>query len=143
MVCDYFIERFLEIEHKNGISYFELSFKTKWFPCIDDCYDEAEDSDNEIEVYVENSDYNRVCKEIEELCLIPRKPRVIFKDGKYTSNAIMNKYLPMVLKKVNTDRLSGDNKDTGILKDAADIIKITKRELRYRQHEYFTVHPDG
>ena len=47
----------------------------------------------------------------------------------------------MVLKKLNNDRLGGDNKDTGILKDIEDIIKITKKELRYRQNEYFIIHP--
>lgn len=142
MVCDYFIERFLEIEHKNGISYYELSFKCKWFPCIDDCYDEAQDSDIELEVFEGNDEYDRVCKQIEVLCLIPRKWIVIFKEGSFINNKLEEKYLPMVLKKINNDRLSGDNKDTGLFTDVTDIIKITKKELRYRQCEYFIIHPD-
>ena len=142
MVCDYFIERFLEIEHKNGISYYGLYFECKWFPCIDECYEDFQDSDNEPEVYTENKEYDRVCKELEVVCLMPRQSRIIFKDGEFINEKIKEKYLPLILKKVNNNRLSGDNKDTGLFADIKDIIKVTKKELRYRQCEYFIIHPD-
>ena len=122
MVCDYYIERFLEIEHINGITKFELQFHRQWFPDIEvPCYESDDEYDDK---------YFQLIQNIRDLCLTAINPRIVFEQGKFVEPRYEDKYMAYVNKLV----------ETGTIKDLNDIKKITKKEIKYEQYRYFEFH---
>jgi hypothetical protein len=141
MGCDFYIDVYLEIEHKNGISYCILpSIRGYYCDSLGTGHQNSDDesSDNE------GSDNEIICKklfvynEMKKLCLTPRKPFIIYENEKFISKKIENKYLPIISKKQNCKKNKYCKyKDTGKFTDISEIIKITKKETRFDPMDYF------
>lgn len=132
---DYLIHVYLEIQHTNGIAYYELPTIGGYYTGFD-CG--VYDSDEEEEDYYYNT---QQCKELYQkyidMCLTPRKPLVLYKNGEFLSDHLKQKYLPMIqnkLKRVYMEEYCVCE-DIGELKDICDIFQITKKEIRYEMGE--------
>ena len=123
MVCDYYIERYLVVDYKGGASHkYELDFTHAYFPYLDiRDYDSEEELDQEY-----SNQYHNVMQSVEQLCLKPKLPVLIFCNGKFSSEKYKNKY-DQVLK----------NK-AGHLET---ISLVVIQEIRYEREKYFEYHP--
>jgi len=131
MGCDFYIYVYLEIQHINGISYYEL-------PVIRGYYCELEcgiyDSDDDVMDYYYNStEYNTLYENMKKICLTPRKPVVIYDNNSFISSKFETKYLPIIQNKINNRKVEKYPRyeDTGIFTNIEQIIKIVKKEERY------------
>ena len=121
MGADYFLYLYLKIEHRYGVSYIELSCERGYF-C--DCLDVGYDSDTD-----NKERYDNIIGKIKELYLTPSIPPIlIYKNGSFINSKFEEKYSPFLDYKFNT-RLKYW-RDTGVLEDKEDIIKIYKIEVR-------------
>ena len=124
MVCDYYIERFMNVYYKDGSHIkFELDFIRGWFPdlCVRE-YDTDEEPDQD---YL--TEYDATVKKIEQLCLRPKLPRTIYIEGEYVSERMKEKYDDIVRQKVQ---------------NMENVERILLEEIRYEPHLYFEVHPN-
>jgi len=135
MGCDFYIYVYLEIEHNKGISYFQFP-TIRGYYCelgIDHCNsdDENDENNNSIE-------YQKLYEDMKRLCLTARNPFIIYENNSFITPKVEIKYLPIIQDKINKTHSKHDSihKDTGILKSIEDIIKITKKEIRYDPYEY-------
>lgn len=123
MGCDYYIYNYLEIQHINGISYYE-------FPTIRGYYCELDCGiyDN----YYNSKEYINLYRNMIKLCLTPRKPVVIYNNNSFTSQKFENKYLPIIQDKINEKHIEKYTryKDTGNFTNIDQIIKVVKKEER-------------
>ena len=133
MGCDFYIYVYLEIQHINGISYYEL-------PVIRGYYCELEcgiyDSDDDVMDYYYNStEYNTLYENMKKICLTPRKPVVIYDNNSFISSKFETKYLPIIQNKINNRKVEKYPRyeDTGIFTNIEQIIKIVKKEERYHR----------
>ena len=99
MGCDFYILVYIEIEIHTGISYYELPEIRGWFPDgLGSCHSNSDcetDEDEEIK-----QQYESVYDAMTELCLTPRKPFVLYENGKFISKKVEKKYLPFLHKKL-------------------------------------------
>lgn len=132
MVCDYYIHRHLLIEHLNGTKSIEVSFRRGYFPDIDfRAYDSDEDDDYEdANEFWDN--VQAVNNQIQSFILKPREPVVIFENGDFVKESYGKKYYPFLIRFKKQGHISCIN----------EIIKVTRVERKYLQHEYFKFNPD-
>ena len=131
MGCDYYIDVYLEIEHNQGTSYCELSGFRGYFCELDrDIYDS---DDDENDVYHKSIEYKNLYNDMTRLSLTPRKPVVIYCNNSFIKKRFETKYLPNIQEKMNKKKMEEilRFKDSGIFTDIKEIIKVTKKELRY------------
>lgn len=131
MGCDYYIYNYLEIQHINGISYYE-------FPTIRGYYCELEcgfydSDDDENDYYYNSTEYNTLYENMKKISLTPRKPVVIYNNNSFISPKLEMKYLPIIQNKINKKYVEKypRHKDTGSFTSIQQIIKVTKKEERY------------
>jgi hypothetical protein len=131
MGCDYYIHSYLEIQHINGISYYE-------FPTIRGYYCDLEcgicDSDDDENDYYYNSpEYKILYENMKKICLTPRKPIVIYSNNTFIRPRFQDKYLPIIQDKINKKYVNkySSYKDTGTFTNMGQVIKVTKKEERY------------
>jgi hypothetical protein len=139
MGCDFYISIYLLIEHKYGISYYALPSRRGWFCELDLTfydsdieYDDENEDDNgqDKELLLE---YDRLRMAMENLCLTPRKDCVVYCDGKFVNEKMQEKYLSSIVNKMNGKCVEEYfyNRDTGTFSSFLDILKITRKEIRY------------
>jgi hypothetical protein len=99
MGCDFYIIVYLEIQHINGISYYELPTICGYY-CDLECgvYDS---DDDENDYYYKSIEYNELCENMKKICLTPRKPVVIYENNSFISSKFEMKYLPIIQNKLN------------------------------------------
>lgn len=132
MGSDFYIHIYLKIEHKNGISYYELPSPKGYFCELDGIYDSDEEEED---CYYKTEIYKKLYEDMRKFCLTPRKDLVIFENNNFTKPQFEEKYLPMLKNKIKKKYivkcgLKGE-KDTGKFSDISEIIKVTKEETRY------------
>lgn len=120
MGCDFYVYTFLEITHKEGIAYIELSKKRGWY-C--DCLEPDMDTDDE------EDNYRKKCDEYFEIFLKPSFNPIIIYDGeRFLKHKYVTKYLQLIHQKVNGSLKH--YRDNGQLLYINDIQLIRKIELR-------------
>lgn len=131
MGCDFYISTYLEIQHDNGISYYE-------FPSIRGNYCDLDcgicDSDeDEKDYYYNTTEYFTLYENMKKMCLTPRKPVVIYSDNSFKDQKFEKKYLSIIHDKINKkyDKKYSRYKDTATFTSIEQVIKITKKEDRY------------
>ena len=134
MGCDFYIYTYLEIQHVNGLSYYEL-------PTIRGYYCELEcgvcDSDDDENDYYNSTEYNTLYENMKKICLTPRKPVVIYNNNSFISPKLELKYLPIIQNKINKKYVEKYTRyeDTGIFTSIEEIINVVKKEERYDPYE--------
>ena len=134
MGCDFYIYVYLEIQHVNGVSYYQ-------FPTIRGYYCELEcgiydSDDDEKDNYYNLEEYETLYNNMKKMCLTPRKPIVIY-DNSFISPKLEMKYLPFVTDKINKKYVEKYPRyeDTGKFTSIEQVIKITKKEERYDPYD--------
>jgi len=133
MGCDYYIQKYLEIQHSKGISYYVFDVIRGYYletECED--YDSDEDYND---CYYNSKKYKLFYENMIKMCLTPRKPIVIYDNNLFTREKFEVKYLPIVKEIINKkyNNKYPRYKDTGTLTNMEQIIKITKKEDRYKR----------
>jgi hypothetical protein len=135
MGCDFYIYVYLEIQHINGISYYELP-TIRGYYCDLECgvYDS---DDDEIDYYYNSIEYKALYENMKKICLTPRKPVVIYNNNSFISSKIEMKYLPIIQNKINKKYVKkyARYEDTGVFTNIEQIIKVVKKEERYDPFE--------
>ena len=124
MVCDYYIERYLAVDYKGGAKIkYELDFTHAYYPDVDiRDYDSEEEIDQEY-----YKQYEKVKNRLQQLCLMPKLPVIIYSNGKYENEKYERKYGPVIRQNVG---------------NLQHVEMIIIKELRYEQSKYFEYHPD-
>ena len=137
MGCDFYIYKYLEILHTNGVAYYALPTERGYYAELGDAwYDsDVEFNYDEDETNITNTSkaYNKLCSDMMKLYLMPREPLVIFENGIFLNSRLEEKYLEMLKNKIqhiylNNYCVCGDS--GGVLNDLNSIIKVTKKEVR-------------
>lgn len=134
MGCDYYIYNYLEINHVNGISYYEL-------PTIRGYYWDLEcgvyDSDDDKNDYYYSTEYKTLYENMKKICLTARKPVIIYNNNSFISAKLEMKYLPIIQNKINKTYVNKYSRyeDTGTFTNIEEIINIIKKEERYDPYE--------
>jgi hypothetical protein len=119
MGCDFYTYIYLEIKHTNGVSYIELNKLNEYY-C--DCLEPIKDSDDEDDSY---------CKKVNEYLdsfLKPvLSPIVIYENKKFVKDKYRIKYQELLEYKTTWSKYW---RDTHVLLNFNDIIKVTKIEIR-------------
>lgn len=144
MGCDYYIFKYLEIEHSHGTVYCLIKRERGWFCDVSITWDDSDDEHDMTYQAHEPSDYMaaeyaKLWDDMEKLCLTPRRPRTIYEHGKYLAPYVEHKYKSTLLDKIRGTSAKLPHglhrcHDTGTLTSLADIVKITKKEARERVH---------
>ena len=130
MGCDYYVYVYLEIQHKNGLVYYQ-------FPVIRGYYPDLEcgfyDSDDEsVDKYYNLPEYNKLYDNMVKLSLTPRKPVVIYANNTFVSPHFETKYSASIQNKIqnplSTERCQFE--DIGTISDISEIISVTRKEIR-------------
>ena len=133
MGCDYYIHVYLEIEHTNGVSYLEF-YSIRGYYCECECgiYDSDEE---ECDRYYNTPEHKAYYEHMTNICLTPRKPIVIYENKSFANRHFENKYAPIIRNKINNKKVEKDTryKDTGKLTNMDQVIRITKKEDRYKR----------
>jgi hypothetical protein len=147
MGCDYYIDIYLEIEHSQGISYYDLPSKRGYYPELnysfydsDNDDDNSDNSDNEKEQQEEENEYEKLYEMMKELALRPRKPVLLYKNNSFVKPKFETKYLPMIHNKLNHINLEDRHpiyEDTGSFSSLGEVITITKKEVRYDPYDRY------
>lgn len=146
MGCDFYIYKYLEIEHKNGTAYYSLKDARGWFCELGINWYESDDED--YNPYYMSEECKQLWKDMVKLCLTPRQPFVLYKNDHFVSERVKDKYLPLLQNKINNIFINEKYifKDTGIFESIEDIIQVTKKEIRYEPGKgdgpYFTFNDD-
>ena len=89
--------------------------------------------DNKKDHYFRTKAYTKLYSDMISACLTCRKPVVIYNNNVFTKKKLQNKYLPIL-----QDKLAGKYRDercvcadTGSFTDIGEIIKVTRKEIRY------------
>jgi len=135
MGCDFYIYTYLEIQHINGLSYYELP-TIRGYYCELECgvYDS---DDDESDYYYNSTEYKTLYENMKKICLTPRKPVVIYNNNSFVSQKLEMKYLPIIQNKINKKNVEKYTryKDTGIFTSIEEIISVIKKEERYDPYE--------
>jgi hypothetical protein len=133
MGCDYYICVYLEIQHTNGVSYYQLPTIRGYYCDLE--YGVHDSDDDEHDYYYHSAEYQALYETYTKLCLTPRKPVVIYKNNAFTSNRFEMKYLPMIQYKLNKKYVETYSryKDSGTFTSIEDVIQITKKEERHER----------
>ena len=135
MGCDFYIYVYLEIEHTNGISYYELP-TIRGYYCEMDCgiYDS---DDDETDRYYNSIEYKKMYKTMRRISLTPRVPVVVFNNNSFITNKFKTKYLPFIQNKLDKKYVEKYcvYEDTGTFTNIREVIKITKKEIRFEPGE--------
>ena len=129
MGCDFYIHVYLEIQHNNGISYYE-------FPIMRGYYCELDrgicDSDDDEYNHYNSVEYETLYENMKKFYLTPRNPIVIYNNDSFTSPKFEMKYLPIIQDKINKKYVNKypKHKDTGTFTSIKQVIKVTKKEER-------------
>jgi hypothetical protein len=132
MGCDFYIRIYLEIHHKNGISYYEFPTMRGYFCELDrGICDSDEDEDD-----YNSTEYDTLYENMKIFYLTPRNPIVIYDNNSFTSPKFEMKYLPILQDKINKINTKNANKypkhqDRGIFTSLEQVIKVIKKEERY------------
>ena len=131
MGCDFYIRVYLEIHHKNGISYYEFPTMRGYFCELDRGICDSDDDEN-------NNNYNSIEYEMlynnmKIFYLTPRNPIIIYNNDSFTSPKFEMKYLPIIQDKINKKYVNKypKHEDTGTFTRLKQVIKVIKREERY------------
>ena len=131
MGCDFYIRIYLEIQHKNGISYYEFPTMRGYFCELDRGICDSDDDEN-------NNNYNSIEYEMlynnmKIFYLTPRSPIVIYNNNSFTSPKFEMKYLPILQDKINKKYTNKypRYKDIGTFTNIEQVIKVVKKEERY------------
>ena len=133
MGCDYYIHEYLEIEHINGISYVELPLKRGDYPELEcGIYDSDEEECNR---YYNLPEFRKIQETVIKLCLLPRKPILIYENHEFVSKKMEEKYKTIIDKKMkhpndDDDEMCLKYTDTGIFTSMLEVIKITKKDYK-------------
>ena len=133
MGCDFYIRVYLEIHHKNGISYYEFATMRGYFCELDrGICDSDEDEDDEHNNY-NSVEYETLYENMKIFYLTPRKPIVIYDNHSFTSPNFEMKYLPILQEKINKTYVNKypKHEDTGTFTSIEQVIKVIKKEERY------------
>jgi hypothetical protein len=135
MGCDFYIYTYLEIEHINGISYYEFPYIRGYY-CSLDC-SEYDSDDDEKDYYYKSAEYQRNYNKMIKIWLKPKKPVIIYDNHSFTKPRFEMKYLPKIQKIINKKYVNKDPllNDTGSFTSIEQVIKITKKEYRYDPYE--------
>ena len=135
MGCDFYINVYLEIQHINGISYYELP-TIRGYYCNLEC-GICDSDDDENDYYYNSIEYKSLYKNMKKICLTPRKHVVIYNNNSFISPKLEMKYLPFIQNKINKEHEKKNirYKDTGIFTKIEEIIKVVKKEERYDPYE--------
>lgn len=129
MGCDYYIYKYLEIEHTRGISYYTLEQHQRgWYDEIHAGCDDSDDEDETKHKACENL-WNAVI----QYHLTPKAPIPIMENGCFVTDTLREKYEPILRDKI-LKRYIGNAvlyEDTGVLTQLSEIIRVTKKEIRY------------
>ena len=130
MGCDFYIYPYLEIQHKTGISYYELSIILGYY-CDLEC-GICDSDDDENDHYYNSAEYKKLYEDMIQLCLTPRKPVVIYENDSFVSPKLETKYLQMIQHKIDGMYLGKypRHEDTGRLRSMSEIISVVKKEER-------------
>jgi len=133
MGCDYYINVYLEIEHNNGISYYQLP-TVRGYYCDLEC-GVCDSDDDEKDYYYNSPEYRKLYHNMKKLCLTPRKPLLIYDNKSFITDKLETKYLPIIQNKINKIYIEkySSYRDTGKFTSIAEVIKITKKERRYER----------
>jgi hypothetical protein len=133
MGCDFYIHSYLEIQHNNGIVFYE-------FPSIRGYYCDLEcgicdSDDDERDYYYNSTEYNELYENMKKICLTPRKPIVIYNNNLFISPKFETKYLPIIQDIINKNYVNKHPRyeSTGTITSIEQVIKITKKEDRYER----------
>ncbi len=134
MGCDFYVYVYLEIEHSNGISYYEFPTMRGYYSNIDCVICDSDDDEND---YYNSTEYKALYENMKKFCLMPRKPVIIYDNKQFISDKFKIKYLPIIQDKIHKKYVNkySHYEDTGIFTNMEQIIKITKKEERYDPYE--------
>jgi len=132
MGCDYYIQCYLEIEHQNGISYYDLPIIRGYFSDLECGFNDSDDDEDD--KYYNTKEFQQLYDSMIKLCLTSRKSVIIYSDNNFISNRMKQKYLHLLKNKINGNYNNEYYlyKDTGLLTNINQIIKVTKKEIRYQ-----------
>ena len=132
MGCDFYIYTYLEIEHIKGVSYYHLPTIRGYYCDLE--YGIYDSDDDENDYYYNSREYNTLYENMTKLCLTPRKPVVIYSNNLFIKSKFEIKYLPIIQNKINKKYVEKyiRYKDTGTFTSIDEVIKITKKEDRYK-----------
>lgn len=131
MGCDYYIRVYLEIQHINGISYYDLPTIRGYYCELD--YGIYDSDDDENDYYYNSPEHEILCENVKKLSLTPRKPVVVYNNNSFISPKFETKYLPIIQNKINKKYVEKypRHKDTGTFESIEQLIKVIKKEERY------------
>uniref|UniRef100_A0A6C0E1W2 Uncharacterized protein n=1 Tax=viral metagenome TaxID=1070528 RepID=A0A6C0E1W2_9ZZZZ len=131
MGCDFYIYVYLEIQHVNGISYYELP-TIRGYYCDLEC-GVCDSDDDENDYYYNSTEYKTLYENMKKICLTSRKPLVIYTNNSFMSPKLEMKYSPIIQNKINKKYVEKYTryKETGTFKSMEEIIHIVKKEERY------------
>jgi hypothetical protein len=129
MSPDFYIRKYLKIEHQNGVSYYELPNQRGYFS-----YDIGPDYDSD-----DNEDLPRkelldkLYIDMMHYYLTPKKDVIIYQNNEFVNEQIKLKYLPIIQNKINGTYVNkyNDYKDNGSFSNISEVTQITKCETRY------------
>ena len=131
MGCDYYIHIYLEIEHINGISYYDLPTKREYY-CDLEC-GICDSDDDENDYYYNSLEYKTLYDNMKKICLTPRKPVVIYNNNEFITTKFQEKYLPIIQDKIKKKHVEKYPlyEDTGTFKNIGQVLRVIKKEERY------------
>jgi hypothetical protein len=131
MGCDFYIYTYLEIEHTDGVSYYEFPYMRGYYRSLD-CSDYDSD-DDENDYYYKSEEYKELYNYMIKIWLKPKKPVIIYDNHSFVTPKFEMKYLPKIRKIINNKYVNKHRMldDIGTLTSMEQIIKITKKEYRY------------
>ena len=87
--------------------------------------------------YYNSTEYKSFYENMIKICLMPRKPVIIYNNNLFISSKFEMKYLPIIQDKINNKYVNNypRHTDTGIFTSIEQVIKVTKKEERYDLYE--------
>jgi hypothetical protein len=134
MGCDYYIYKYLVIEHKEGIAYYPLKPEKGYYPGLDISWYNSDSEDYDNKYREEEKEYSAFYNQMVKLCLTPRKPLILYENGRFLSPAAQDKYTKVLRNKINKKYINNMCivEDTGgEFTSIDDVITVTKKEIRY------------
>ena len=143
MGCDYYIDIYLEIEHVNGISYYQLHNRRGWYSNLEVGFYDSDD--NSKDKYFNTKKYKKLYLDMVQMCRTCRKPVVLYKNEKFIKKKFQTKYLPLLLDKLNGIYINErcTHPDVGIFTNINEIKTVTRKEIRYEWGDFPHTYPSN